>query len=132
MPLEPASHRALISSKVIDTFGVVVFQRGGLREQVEVLRTLESLWRYAQSHPRLRIVLDLSGMDYISCAGLSMLVRILKTVRAAGGALRLCGLQPFVAEVFRAVRLDRAFSIHENAEEAAQAPEAQLETESAF
>lgn len=132
MALDAAGHKALISSKVLDGFGVVAFQRGGVREEVEVLRTLESLWRYAQSHPNLKAILNFSGMEYISCAGLALLIRLLKTVRKSGGTLRLCGLAPFVAEVFRAARLDQAFSIYEDEEKAVRAPEEELETESAF
>lgn len=130
--MDGSAHKALFSSKVVDGFGVVAFQRGGIREEVEVLRTLDSLARYVECHPHLRIVLDLSGVEYVSCAGLARLIRLLKAVRKNGGTLRLSGLQPFVSEVFRAVRLDELFSIHASPEAAIQSPETELETESAL
>lgn len=47
-----------------------------------------------------RIVLDCSALDYISSAGLRVLLGTAKRLRAAGGDLRLFGLNPSVREVF--------------------------------
>jgi anti-anti-sigma factor len=44
--------------------------------------------------------------------------RFYRKIHAAGGQLRLCGLKPSIAEVFRTTNLDRLFPIHADVEEA--------------
>ena len=48
-----------------------------------------------------KIVVDFSGLDYISSAGLRVLLGTAKKLNAAGGALRLFGLNETVKEVFQ-------------------------------
>ena len=52
----------------------------------------------AQASPKL--VLDLSGVPYVSSAGLRILLMGAKAARAAGHKLVLAGLSPSVREVF--------------------------------
>ncbi|GAA0780633.1 STAS domain-containing protein [Castellaniella ginsengisoli] len=47
-----------------------------------------------------RIVLDLARLDYISSAGLRVVLLLAKKLKQAGGALILCDIQPNVREVF--------------------------------
>ncbi|CAM3667303.1 Anti-sigma factor antagonist [Bordetella sputigena] len=47
-----------------------------------------------------RLVLDLSGLDYISSAGLRVMLLVAKRLKQKSGALALCGIQPHVREVF--------------------------------
>ncbi|WP_323018755.1 STAS domain-containing protein [Castellaniella sp.] len=46
-----------------------------------------------------RIVLDLARLDYISSAGLRVILLLAKKLKQAGGALALCAIQPNVREV---------------------------------
>ncbi len=46
------------------------------------------------------LVLDFSALDYISSAGLRMVLVVAKRLKAEGGQLVLCGMQPHVREVF--------------------------------
>ena len=48
-----------------------------------------------------RIVVDLSGIEYISSAGLRVILTMLKVTRSLKGTLAFSGLQPMVSEVFR-------------------------------
>src|SRR5690606_19917254 len=45
-------------------------------------------------------VLDMSGVEYISSAGLRVVLLIAKRLKQNGGRLVLCSLQPHVKEVF--------------------------------
>lgn len=47
-----------------------------------------------------KLVGDLTGLDYISSAGLRVLLMTAKNLSASGGKLCLFGLQPPVQEVF--------------------------------
>lgn len=49
----------------------------------------------------IRVVLDLSGVEYVSSAGLRVMLMAAKAAKAGGGQLALCCLSPMVAEVFR-------------------------------
>ena len=46
------------------------------------------------------LVLDFSALDYISSAGLRMVLVVAKRLKQEGGQLVLCGMQPHVREVF--------------------------------
>lgn len=48
-----------------------------------------------------RMVVDFTAVDYISSAGLRVLLGTAKRLREAGGALRLFGLNETVREVFQ-------------------------------
>jgi anti-anti-sigma factor len=47
------------------------------------------------------MVMDFSGLGYVSSAGLRVVLLAAKRMKAAGGAFVLCGLSPSVAEVFK-------------------------------
>jgi stage II sporulation protein AA (anti-sigma F factor antagonist) len=47
-----------------------------------------------------KLVLDFGGVDYISSAGLRVVLLIAKQMAAVAGALVLCGMQAEVFEVF--------------------------------
>lgn len=47
-----------------------------------------------------RCVLDFSALDYISSAGLRVVLLLAKRLKQTQGSLVLCGLQPHVREVF--------------------------------
>jgi anti-sigma B factor antagonist len=59
-----------------------------------------------------RIVLDLTGVDYMSSAGLRAMVSTLKSVKRASGDLRLANPSSRVAEVLRLAGLTSIFSIY--------------------
>lgn len=47
-----------------------------------------------------KVVLDLSRLDYISSAGLRVVLLLAKRLKQQAGSLVLCSLQPHVSEVF--------------------------------
>jgi anti-anti-sigma factor len=56
-------------------------------------------------------VVDLSKVDYLSSAGLGLLVNIRQKIRQGKGKLALCGLSPRLIELFRSCCLERLFLI---------------------
>ena len=65
-----------------------------------------------------RLVLDLSGLDYISSAGLRVLMLAAKQSKAQSGTLMLSGLQPLVKEIFEISRFTLLFEIAPSVREA--------------
>lgn len=59
------------------------------------------------------LILDLSGADYLSSAGLRVLLGLAKRARAEGFQLRLSGLGPAVAEVLEIAGFVPLFEIRD-------------------
>jgi len=57
------------------------------------------------------LTVDLGGVELLTSIALGMLIGLHRRLRAAGGALRLCGLRESLYEVFEATRLDQLFEI---------------------
>lgn len=67
------------------------------------------------------ILLDLSGVTFMSSSGLRALLLVRKELLTHGGQLRLAGLQPHVQEVFSLTGFTQVFAIHHTREEALRA-----------
>ena len=61
------------------------------------------------------VTLDCRGLDYISSAGLGVLLKTQKRLLAANGKLRLSGVNRHLRDIFQYSGFDRIFEI-ENAE----------------
>jgi len=59
----------------------------------------------------LNLLLDFAGVDYLSSAALTELIKINDAVVAGGGSMRLCGLTPQIQKVFEITRFDKSFDI---------------------
>ena len=60
------------------------------------------------------MVVDLSGLEFITSAGLRALLLAQRTVGAAGARLVVCGVRGVVREVFRIARFDTLLSVAES------------------
>ncbi len=58
-----------------------------------------------------RVLFDLSNLNFIDSSGLGAMLSSLRRISAAGGQLKLCGLQPRVQSVFTLVRMNQVFDI---------------------
>lgn len=57
------------------------------------------------------LIADCSGLDYISSAGLSVIVETYRRLQGAGHSFRLVNMQPRVRNVFKYSGLDRVLQI---------------------
>ena len=64
------------------------------------------------------LVLDLAGLEYISSAGLRVLMLARKQAKAQGGALAVAALQPVVKEIFEISRFTVIFDVYASVREA--------------
>ena len=69
------------------------------------------------------VVLDFSGVDYISSAGLRVLMLAAKQARSSGGKIAVAALQPLVNEIFQISRFDKVLPCHTGVNEAIAAVE---------
>ncbi len=58
------------------------------------------------------LIFDMMGLDYISSAGLRVLMLASKQARPAGGRIAIAALTPLVAEIFKISRFDMVFPTH--------------------
>jgi anti-sigma B factor antagonist len=67
---------------------------------------------------RSRIVVDLSGVEFLDSTGLGVLIGSLKRCREADGDLVLASPRETADKVLRITGLDKVFRIHASADEA--------------
>lgn len=65
-----------------------------------------------------KVLVDFSELDYISSAGLRVLLATAKKLGGQGGSLRLCHLNETVAEVFEISGFSVILSVFDSEEEA--------------
>ena len=58
------------------------------------------------------LLLDFSGVDYISSVGLRVLMVAARQRRAEQAGFAIAGLQPVVAEIFAISRFDKVLPVH--------------------
>lgn len=68
--------------------------------------------------PSARVVLDLSGVAYVSSAGLGELVRLAAQANSQRAGFTLAALSPFVAGVLETTQLNRFFDTAPDVESA--------------
>ena len=67
---------------------------------------------------KIKMVADLSRVEYISSSGLRVMLSSLKKLNKLGGALKLSSLQPYVREVFEIAGFTQLFQIYDSEDEA--------------
>jgi anti-anti-sigma factor len=93
---------------------VVVAKLAGRLDSSSAPTAEEQLTRLiADSAPRL--VIDLSNLEYISSAGLRVLLLIARKVQQAQGKVALFGLSSSVLEVFSISGFDTIFTVRDDA-----------------
>ena len=64
------------------------------------------------------LVMDLGGVDYISSAGLRIILMLARQLNAQGGEIRFCGLRGMVQEVFSISGFNSLFPVFPSVSEA--------------
>ena len=67
-----------------------------------------------------KLLLNMDSVEYISSAGLRVLLAVAKELRKQEGEIKLCCLNPYVKEVFDIVGFTQIFKIYDSTEEAMQ------------
>ncbi|MBN2072190.1 MAG: STAS domain-containing protein [Candidatus Krumholzibacteriota bacterium] len=96
---------------------VVVLKLSGLVDS-GTSQLLEDRFNNLISNGNVKIVVDLSDVDYISSAGWGIFVGEIKGVRRDSGDIRLAGMRPDVREVFDLLEFNALLTPYGNREEA--------------
>ena len=103
------STRTINGIMIVDCAGRIVFgeESAYLRDTVKKLLAEQN-----------RLVLNLSGINYIDSGGLGTLVALYTTARTAGGAVKLANLTQRVGDLLQVTKLVTIFEIYDNEQRA--------------
>jgi anti-sigma B factor antagonist len=60
---------------------------------------------------RLKVIVDLEGLDLVDSSGVGAIVSLFKRLRMIGGDVKIAGIRGQPKEIFRILRLEKAFDI---------------------
>ena len=98
----------------------VLILRLPARMDAAAVRELEEPFAQTVANHNGPVLVDVSKVDFAASLALRMLMMNLKDQQGRGHDLRLFGLQPQIADVFRKTRFDTLFSIAEDEESGLQ------------
>jgi anti-sigma B factor antagonist len=110
-PCSECGHELWCRQRTVGDVAVLDILPGRTPEHWDIECVLKAL---EQKEGPIRVVLQMSDLDFVSSALVARLVAMNKGIQAAGGKLTLCGLRPVVQEAFARVRLDKAFVVCSN------------------
>ncbi len=113
---------AELNSEVRDN---VLIIRLPARMDAAAVRELEGPFTTAVTEHEGPVLVDVSKVDFAASLALRMLMMNLKDQQNRGYDLRLFGLQPQIADVFRKTRFDTLFAISDSEEEGLESLRAQ-------
>jgi len=76
---------------------------------------------------RFNIIVDLSGVDYVSSAGWGIFIGEIREIREQQGDLKLAGMSPDVYEVFELLEFQNILEAHPDAASAAMRFESEID-----
>jgi anti-sigma B factor antagonist len=109
---------ALLRIQKQDDVALVSFVTSRILDQSNVQQLGEELNALVDEHQLRKVVLNFSGVTYMSSAVMGKLVSLLKKMQAAGGKLRLCAIEKSIYEIFEIMRFDKMFKIFPTQDEA--------------
>ncbi len=99
---------------------VVVLKLRGLIDS-GTAQYLEEKFNDLVSGEKVKIVVDLQGIDYISSAGWGIFIGEIKGIRHRGGDIKLAGMRPNVQEVFELLEFGTLLKPYNSLEDSLEA-----------
>lgn len=100
--------------------GVAVFKLQGHLD-AQTVRELEARFEAQVQAAKVRWIVDLVKLEYISSAGLGSFVGVLSELRSQGGDIFFIGLTPKMEKIFKVLGFTRIFRLFGDEAEAVQA-----------
>ncbi len=108
-----ASHHRLDVSE-IDDVAVVRFVDRRILDASNIEELGDELFALVETENRNRLLLNFTGVEFLSSAALNKLIILDKKVKSSGGKLVLSDLRQEIKEVFAITRLDQLFTISDS------------------
>jgi anti-sigma B factor antagonist len=107
-----------ITNRTVD--GILVLDCSGRIVFGEESASLRDAVKKFIADGKNRIVLNLSGVNYIDSGGLGTLVALYTTARNAGGSIKLANLTQRVGDLLQVTKLVTIFDVYDSEDEALQ------------
>ena len=108
----------IVSHVTQDDVGILTIEQARLLDDASLRELQKQLLGLLEKVDEKKIVVDFRLVDFVSSAGLGMLIRVKKRCTDGGKLLRICSLDPTVAETIQITGLDQLFKISEDASQA--------------
>jgi anti-sigma B factor antagonist len=115
-----ATHRRIDVTKVGDV-SVVKFQDRKILDESAIQELGAELFALVEHDNRKSILLNFTGVEFLSSAALGKLITFDRKVKSHKGRLKLCEIRPEILEVFQITKLNKVFDIRGEEPEAVAA-----------
>lgn len=116
------THPRLLSVDQENGLPVVSLLTTELRSDSVIARLEKELDEYLEESGVKQLVLDLSAVHFLTSSGLRVLIMLRRRLRERGGRFTMCGVHPYVEDVFKTTRLfTDKFDVFPDVEAAAKA-----------
>ena len=100
---------------------VVNFIESTMLDMQLIQRVSGELYALVETRDRRKLILDFTGVKFLSSQMLGVLITLQKKIRALEGKLVLCALKPEVHKVFKITGLEKLFDFYPDEKEALKA-----------
>ena len=111
------THHRIDVSKVGDVT-VVKFIDKKILDEASIQELGVELFGLVEQLNRKSILLNFTGVEFLSSAALGKLITLDRKVKSAKGRLKMCNIKPEILEVFQITKLNRVFDIRAGEAEA--------------
>ena len=115
-----STHRRIEVSKVGDVT-VVKFLDKKILEEAGIQELGSELFALVELDNRKSILLNFTGVEFLSSAALGKLITLDRKVKAHKGRLKMSNIRPEIFEVFQITKLNKVFDIRKDEPEAISA-----------
>jgi anti-anti-sigma factor len=113
---DPGEYSQLIVQPLPDAGLIVRFKRSRVFEPEHVAAVREELQSLIA--PERLLLLDFTNVEYLSSPVIGAIIAAQRELKKVAGTISLCGMQSQFEELFRVLRLDKAFVIYPDLESA--------------
>ncbi|NOZ23718.1 MAG: STAS domain-containing protein [Planctomycetes bacterium] len=106
-----------ILREVRDGVSILRLKEGTIREGSFLEQAHEDLQEFAEKVGG-KVILDFSNLEFISSAGISLILWFSELLRSQGGQLKICEASPDVLDIFKVGKLDTVLPFHDTTDEA--------------
>ncbi len=107
------------SFDISDSDGVAIIRLNARElDETKLQKLTLELGKVVEDPQRKRLVVDLGAVAFLTSTGIGAMIALQKKVKAGGGTLKLCGLNPNIRSLFTITQVDRLFDIQDDADKA--------------